>query len=205
MANIDLLKKICAMECSFEELEKFNIEIDNIEFDNIDSFSKYYDLSLIISAIEKYKNGGVNDLYLSHWANTYNWIIMASNWNNKSNFEFKTLIQNQISYILDSLSFFNEREKDFYDLDSYIDSFKFYDSILNDSSDYKVYFREYGGKFHNKNEVYVVAVNDIKMNYIKFSREYLRESGSLLATKLTIQEIAKLVKDLNAKNYKELK
>ena len=26
MVNIDLLKKICAMECSFEELEKFNIE-----------------------------------------------------------------------------------------------------------------------------------------------------------------------------------
>ena len=88
MVNMDLLKKICTMECSFEELEKFNIEIDNIEYDTVNSFFKYYDLNLIISAIEKYKNGGVGALNLSYWANAYNWIIMASNWKNEYKYYF---------------------------------------------------------------------------------------------------------------------
>lgn len=192
------------MECSFEELEKFNIEIENIEYDCIDSFSKYYNLDLIINVIVKYKNGDIDDLYLSYWANAYNWIIMASSWNNKPNFKFKTLIQNKISYTLDSLSFFNAREKEYFNLDFYIDSFKFYDSILHDSNYYKVYFRKYG-KFHSKNEVYIVAVNDDKMNYIKFNREYFCEKDNESAIKLTIQELARLVKDLKTKNYKELK
>ena len=200
-------KQIFSLECSFEELEDFNVDIDKLKFDDNDSFEKYYDIEIIINAVRKYQEEKIDEKYLSYWANLYNWLIMASEWKENKCFDFKAFIKSCISYALDSLSFFEDWCDDAMcnDLDAFIRGIKFYDNILKNIVDYKVFYRPLTGEYVYNNSVYIVAVNDKEMKYVKFRDGVLNYKDYDVGNELDIHEMASMVKQLNLKGYKIIK
>lgn len=206
MFNNENFVKICNMNCTLEELEKFNMDIDNIEYDYDNSFQKYYDVNLILSAVEKYQNGVISDRFLAYWANAYNWIIMASEWKNENTFAFKQYIQSEISEMLDSLSFFDEIEKEYYNLKSFKRDFIFLDDVYNHLDDYDVYFRPLTGEYFYDHDVNIVAVNRKTKKFIKFNYAVLKhEDSNINAEELDIHKMTKMVKELKSQGYVEYK
>ena len=77
MYKKELLKKICDISCSSNELDEFVSQINKNEYDSDNPFEKYYDVDRLIVAIDKYNSKEIDAKFLAHWMNAYNWIVMG--------------------------------------------------------------------------------------------------------------------------------
>jgi len=215
MFNKDFYNKILNITATTDELHDFCSNIDKKEYDLDNSFDKYYDLNLILKVMKKYKAKEINDDYLSHWYNIYNWIIMASTWNfwdHHSEYEytsikeeFREYIINEISELLDSLSFFEEEYKEYHDFDEFEKLFRDYDSLLKSIDDLEIL------SFIVKDDIdeeycYYIAINHKKKEFTIVTLLEMGEENKKDKENLKIlNEINTITTSLRNKNYIEYK
>lgn len=135
MYDKNMYEKILKVECTNEEIKNFSCNLSKIELDKENSFEKYYDLSKLLLAIEKYQKGLISDSYLAHWMNAYNWIITSSLDNEideNGEISIKEILIWELSDWIDALSFFEEDQKDEYNLDSFVDVFTTLSKLYED-------------------------------------------------------------------------
>ncbi len=95
---------------------QLNIPQDKVKYDTIDSFAKYYDIKLILRAIDMYQHGIITDKHFAHWCCIYDWIIMGGFAQKALGSGIRWLLIWNISDILDGLSFTAD-EDELYDGD----------------------------------------------------------------------------------------
>lgn len=148
-------------ECQFEELERFNININERDFDLDNPFEKYYDYEKITAAIEKYQNEEIDAKYLAYWANAYNWIINGGfkSTDKKDKDSFKAFIIAKITHWLDGLSFF-DGSLEIFNLD-----IRNLDIVYRNIDDCKAMYAAYRAYEDEGYEDIVVLVSNDKAKY----------------------------------------
>ena len=208
MYNKKLYEEICNVTCTWEDLETFCTLIDENEFDLDNSFEKYYNLNSITTAIEKYEHKQITADYLAYWTNAYNWILMANEWNadnyiNSS--KFKMHIREQISELLDALSFFDEESKRYYKLKKYKKEFVLYDKLYKEAETLDIWewpITDICGEDFD----FIIAINHSEQNYTKlFDEMYIDIDMSDNISKKSLSEIESKINELHKNGYKELK
>ena len=206
MFNKNLIKKICNVSASFEELEEFVTNINKKEFDLDNPFQKYYSLENILFAISRYENKKINDKYLSYWMNAYNWIIMGGFKIEDENKEmtFQDWIVWEISDWLDSLSFFDDADN-WYNLDDYKNSFNVIDKIYQDNDNWKCIFAHTDEWGDNEDDVVLLTVNDTTNEFVKIygTLDYINEDVKIPRIKLG--DLEKEIGRLKKLGYRELR
>ena len=210
MFNKELFNKICSVTCSEAELFEFNKNLNIKEFDLDNSFSKYYKLSSILTAISKFEKGEISVTYLGHWACAYNWIIMATYWNasqNTGNLSFKDFILYEISDVLDCMSFYDDDpENSYFTPASFKQAFSVLDQILNSFSKWEAVFTPEGEDYYNDDDVTFLAINKTDKVFVRFdfaSYNYLENNVS--EPQLTLSELEQKIKELKADGFTQLK
>ena len=200
MFDLQLIKDI--IECNVPDkvikdfLKKINNN-DSIELEN--SFETFYDLKYILNTIEKYNNNEIDENYLAHWANAYNQIIMDSPYENTIETDFlKTVIQEEISWDLDGLSFFDYDMVQY--LDNFVKDFCIYDKIYNSLDNWKIYYDRY-----DMNEVYLFCINDKEKCFVRLYYNIDSDDDIEYLNTCTMGARDKdLVKILKKNNYTDL-
>lgn len=164
MYNKELFDKICRVECTFAELKKFVCANEEREYD-LDNPLKYFKAEIAIAAIEKYQAGEIDDQYLSYWSNAYMKIIMAGyNLYVKDGINLKTVLMEEITDLLDSLTFFTDSEAEYYDFESFKQSFVRLDRIVSDMDDCSAVFA-YSNQ--QQNSAVILITNDTARYFFK--------------------------------------
>ena len=212
LINKVLLENIINCKVKFEEIEDFSIGISSTELDLDNSFSKYYSLQKIENAINKYRNADINGEYLAHWANAYNWIIMATLHEkcveSGETPNFKEYIEYEISDSLDGLSFFDESDIDD-DINSYFNDvlkeFKYYDNIYKEYENLEIYCKEQKIiDYHYENLVFL-CVNRVKKVYFIFNDINISAPSDKVNEKqISEDEFVTTVSELNKIGYNEI-
>lgn len=209
MFNEKLFKEICSARCSFENLQEFCVNIDQKEFDLENSFEKYYSFSSIANVIKKYQKKEITAPYLAFWMSAYNCIVMASVWaQTKTSKKPKDVLFNhvlyQISDNLDTLSFFDEKSKGYFDLNRYIKIFEFYDTLYRDVDNLKVYNWEIKDRCDEDYLLFLV-INDTEKYYANFTNIVMDEVPlDAPENVLAFEECNHLVDVLNKNNFKKI-
>lgn len=165
-----MYEKIMKVECTYEEIMNFSCHISTTELDKENAFEKYYELSKLLLAIEKYQTGQISDKYLAYWMTAYNWIIMGAFENcEDDSLSFKELLIWLISDWIDSLSFFEKDFKAEYNLDEYITAFTTLTKLYEESHDCKVAFAPYGC---NEDNVVILAINEKEKYFARIYSEF---------------------------------
>ena len=213
MCDTSWYKGILNITVSQEELENICAQLDEKEYDIDNSFEKYYDLNLILKAIEKCENKEISGVYLANWCNVYNWIITAKMSVNleiecKSTQEgFKECVQNEISQLLDSLSFFDDdkESKKYYNLKKFKNWFKLYDELYQKVNELEIF--EYSVTDWDGEDCCVFVVIDHKTK--TFSKITYIEDEDVCCkykeNKPIFMQIDAQIEDLKNKGYKQKK
>ncbi len=138
MFSKQLFERICNLEVTYEELESFNKNIREQEFDLEQPFEKYYRVEQFINAIEKHLAGEITAEYLSAWANAYDWIIMGGFKLGECPYELKYLIRWTISDNLDALAFYDENTAEFYQLNEWGEWLRSFDEIYRNRDEWEL-------------------------------------------------------------------
>ena len=202
MLNKELIEKACNLTCSKDDMV---IDQSEMQFDIDHPFRKYYDVNIIVKAIQKYECGEWDDVTLAYWANFYNWVICGGFDDNvvEELDEFEILIKHIICWDLDDLSFFEDDGDDMYpDLaEGFIDL----DSILKTTEEWKYYYA-YVGKFdrYNRNP-YILLVNDKEKKYmLVHGVEGIYSRLNEQEHRMKRRDFIKYVEKLNEENYEVL-
>lgn len=207
-----LFEKICNVQCTWDELKNFNSKINEKEFDVDNSFEKYYSFNSIMRCIQLYKDKQITDKYLALWCNAYNWIIMGG-FKDKANEENEKIDVTEIIVWdivdwIDSLSFFDDEDVDFYDLDVYVKNLRILDSLYKNHKKWEVFY-SFGTDVYDNDEpvnnISVLFVFKTKKVYYAFDSDACNFEQYVLDERLikTLNTEA-LIKDLKAKGYREL-
>ena len=208
MYNKVLFEKVCDVTCSKTELEDFCKNIDEKEFDLDDSFNKYYKVDTIIKTIELYEKGSIDDSYLAYWMNAYNWIIMASIWNKCDNTwikSFNDFVVWKISDWLDSLSFYEDEYRKYYDLEYMKNIFRTYDMIFKTKEEWKACVSSDCNPEEEDYDAFFLAINDKEKSFIKVYCNFadLNEKA-IVEEKISMEEMDGRVRELKENGYKDL-
>lgn len=206
-----ILSKICNMDCSFETLEAFVIAVSN-KIDKYNDFDKYYDVNKIITVIEKYQNGQIDEKYLAYWTNAYNWILQDSfvTEDDKMGFVYvKTISLKEfiwwiLSEILDSISFYDEDISEYYNFNDIKKEIKQLDKLIkdNEKGQCKASFAILNSEDNNK--IVVLIINEVEEYYAKLYG-YLDYNNLFTEfNKITHSAFFCKVSRLKKKGYKEL-
>lgn len=198
-----------------EELAEFCYHIDDNDYDTDNSFAKYYNVELIYLAMQKYQDGEIDANYLADWCNAYNWILFASEWGiyedgqdiNYSNIQdnFIDYIKNEISETLDSLSFFDEHDKKYYNFKKYKNWFAKYDKFYNEAKDLDITEYTVIDRVDDEYPVYVTINHDKKEFAIISDLEKGEEATDDKNNAAVLPKIIAQIQDLKTKGYKEYK
>ena len=200
MFDQQLFSRICACDCSFEELARFVKDIDKKEFDVDCPFEKYYSLDSILKAIEKNKKGTINGKYLAYWMNVFNWIIMGGFKIEDDNpINLKVFLIWQICDWLDSLSFFDWGGE--YDLEKYKETFKTLDEIYQHCADCDAVFAQYG---YNDDDVVVLVTNTQSSYFVKVYGELDFVKDNVVIKQVDIDYIKNQTEHLSQIGYIEM-
>ena len=212
MFDKELFEKICNVNCTLDELTRFNTKINEKEFDVDNCFEKYYSLDPILKCIDLYKNKRITDKYLAYWCNAYNWIMMGGfkserSDENEKNIDVATILIWDISDWLDSLSFFDD-DYDGYDLDKYISAFRILDSIYKNRNKWEAFY-SFGTDTYDDgepvNDISVLFVSKTKAVYYTLASDGCDFKECVLNEELTeVLSIETTINDLKSKGYKEL-
>ena len=202
MYNQELFEKVCNVECSPYELEKFIAAIDKMDFDLESPFEKYYSLDKILNAIQKYQAGEINAKYLANWMSAYNWIIMGGfPIEEQGRIGLREFMMRQLVDWLDSLSYF-ENENGRYNLDPYKNVFGVLDLILFDLDLCEAVFAPHG---ENENSVVVLVKNKKAKYFVRLQGEldYMHETITMEQT--TWMNLEMQAQALMSEGYSEFK
>lgn len=198
MYKKELLKKICDISCSSNELDEFVSQINKNEYDSDNPFEKYYDVDRLIVAIDKYNSKEIDAKFLAHWMNAYNWIVMGGfkRMEDTAEMSLKKLLIWTISDWIDSLSFFDG--SDFYNLEEYKTIYRTLDSILQDAAKCKAVSARQDA---DGEEMVVLVYEDNKKYFIKL---YVFDYDNIGLSKVDLAELNRIAGDLTARGYREL-
>ena len=177
MYDKELIERICNLTCSKEDL--WENQTTSINYDSEYPFRKYYDVNIIIKAINKYISKEWDDQTLAGWCCIYNWILCGG-FSNDVKEDLNPLEQylfNDLSWELDGLSFFDEEtyfEESKDEIYEIIESFKNWDHIWQTRDSWKGVYAPIGVFDLTNGDQYVLLVNETLKEYmILFSEGHL--------------------------------
>ena len=204
MFDKDLIEKICKLTCTKDDVCR-NQSTINYDIDN--PFCKYYDINIIIDAINKYISKDWDDQMLAGWFCIYNWILFGG-FNNKVNEDFNPLekyLIEDLSWFLDGLAFFDkdnyfeESEDEIYDITNKL---KHWDHIWQTRNEWKGIYATIGKNDKINGQQYVLLINDNLKEYmilfsIHLTNNYKNQNEYLKYT--TRNKFVKLVEEIKDK------
>ncbi len=206
MYNKELFERVCNLTCTFEDVY---IDASSLEYDKKSPFKKYYNLDTIINAITKYKNKEWTDLFLSHWACLYLWIISGGFDDDidEDLSEVEYFIKETITDNLDGLSFIDDNyvydKQNQIDLDKWIEEYKTLDKMLKSASKLVGYTAMIGEYDDIKDERYVLLINNESKEYSLIYVFYDNLENDIF-TEISRDDFIAKEKDLVKKGYKLL-
>ncbi|MBQ3014491.1 MAG: hypothetical protein IJD75_05090, partial [Clostridia bacterium] len=107
MYDKDLTRRICDLSCTKNDIA---VNQTTVKYDTEQPFIKYYSLSTLRGAIEKYLFKEWDDTTLAGWACLYCWILSGGFDDNlKEDLNsFESFFKDLLTWDLDGLSFFSE-------------------------------------------------------------------------------------------------
>ncbi len=176
MYDKELITRICNLTCSKDDI---STNLESINYDTEYPFEKYYDVNIIIGAINKYLSKEWDDRTLAGWLCIYNWIICGG-FSNKVKECFNPLEQflvYEISWDLDGLSFFDEEtyfEDNEKELNDTIEGYKTWDYIWQTRDSWKGVYATINECNVFNGDQYILLINDKLKEYaIVFSFGFL--------------------------------
>ena len=176
MYDKELIERICNLTCSKEDVCR---DQTTINYDSEYPFRKYYDVNIIIKAINKYISKEWDDQTLAGWCCIYNWILCGG-FSNDVKEDLNPLEQylfDDLSWGLDGLSFFDEEtyfEESKDEIYEIIESFKNWDHIWQTRDSWKGVYAPIGVFDLTNGDQYVLLVNETLKEYmILFSDGHL--------------------------------
>lgn len=169
MYDKELIERICNLTCSKEDL--LENQTSSINYDSEYPFRKYYDVNIIIKAINKYISKEWDDQILARWCNKYNWILCGG-FSNDVKEDLNPLEQylfDDLSWGLDGLSFFDEEtyfEESKDEIYGIIESFKKWDHIWQTRDSWKGVYAPIGVFNLTNGDQYVLLVNETLKEYV---------------------------------------
>ena len=169
-----LIQRVCDLTCSKEEVVRNQT---TIKYDKDNPFRKYYSISTIKGALEKFMSKEWDDQTLAHWACIYCWILCGGfDYRNiKEDLNtFEKFCRDVIAWALDGLSFFNSWTEEMKDIPELIQLFENYDKIWQTRNDWKAIYAMIGPFAEENEEQYVLLVNDKTKEYIIIYSDHLK-------------------------------
>ena len=167
MYDKELINKVCKLTFSKEELYGNQTTINyDIEY----PFKKYYDINIIIGAINKYLTKEWDDRTLAHWCCTYNWILCGGFHDDlKEDLNpLEEFLKEVISWNLDGLSFFDEdnylEEDD--DMSKLIEYYRNFDYVWQTRNEWSGVYSPIGTYDKINGDQYVLLINEKRKEYI---------------------------------------
>lgn len=193
-------KRILDLSCTDEDLKR---KIDDIQYDVDNAFDKYYDISIICKAIDKFLDYQWFDSTFSSWACHYMYIILQDSLNVKNDNTLKGIIQDYITDLLDSLTFFSydyfNEENNSQDLKEYKELFINLDIVYNSLSSWTGYCTKCNE--HNS----LLLVNHTNQQYIILSFCFYEDNCKDENVKnVDIKKHLNILIDLQKQGYKLL-
>ena len=175
MYDKELIQRVCNLTCLKEEVVRNQT---TIKYDTKHPFKKYYSLSTIKGAIEKYISNEWDDQTLAHWACIYCWILSGGFDDNLTDDlnSFETFFKNFITWDLDGLSFFSAEDEEPNDMQESIALFEHYDHIWQTRNEWEVVYAMIGPFAKENEDQYALLVNNIKKEYMIMYSDHL-ENG----------------------------
>ena len=207
MIDCELIKKVCELTCSKKDVVRNK---KAIKYDREYPFKKYYNVEAIIGALNKYLSHEWDDITLSHWACTYNWILNGGFYRNlKENLDsFEAFIKEVISWDLDGLAFFSDSlyKNVAQEIFEQIEKYRNYDYVWQTRENWKAVYAMVGPYAEENEEQYVVLFNDKTKEYIIIFSSFLNNGFEDEFFKYVSEdELIDLVEQLKGKQYKLLK
>lgn len=202
MYDKELIERVCNLTCTKEDIFR---DQTTINYDHEYPFKKYYDVNIIVVAINKYLSKEWDDHTLAHWACIYNWIICGGFHDDlKEGLDsFEEFMKDVISWDLDALSFFDEEyleeDENLYDR---IQLYKDWDHILKTKNGWKVVYAMVSPCAEFNEDQYLVLINnEIKEFMIIYS--YHLENGfeDEVFKYISEEEFILIVEQLKEKEY----
>ena len=175
MYDRELIQKVCALTCSKEEVVRNQT---TIKYDTAHPFKKYYNVSTITGAINKYISNEWDDQTLAHWACIYCWILSGGVGNNKTE-DLNTLewfFKAVVTWDLDGLSFFSAGDNDLQDMHECIELFECYDHIWQTRKQWRAVYAMIGPFAKTNEDQFVALINDTTKEYMIIHSDHL-ENG----------------------------
>ena len=175
MYDKELIQRVCNLTCLKEEVVRNQT---TIKYDTEHPFKKYYSLSTIKGAIEKYISNEWDDQTLAHWACIYCWILSGGFDDNLTDDlnSFETFFKNFITWDLDGLSFFSAEYEEPNDMQESIALFEHYDHIWQTRNEWEVVYAMIGPFAKENEDQYALLVNNTKKEYMIMHSDHL-ENG----------------------------
>ena len=173
MYDKELIQRVCNLTCLKEELVRNQT---TIKYDTEHPFKKYYSLSTIKGAIEKYISNEWDDQTLAHWACIYCWILSGGFGDNLTDDlnSFETFFKNFITWDLDGLSFFSAEDEEPNDMQESIALFEHYDHIWQTRNEWEVVYAMIGPFAKENEDQYALLVNNTKKEYMIMYSDHLK-------------------------------
>ena len=208
MFDKELIERICNLTCTKEDVCRNQT---TIKYDYEYPFEKYYDINVIVGAINKYISKEWDDETLAGWCCIYNWILCGG-FNRNVKEDLNSLEQylfDDLSWSLDGLSFFDadtyfeESEDEIFDI---INGYKNWNHIWQTRNDWKGVYATIGEYDKTNESQYVLLINEKLKEYIILFSEHLSNNYKHQNDKLKYTTKNKFVKlvDKVKKDYTRL-
>ena len=208
MYDKELIEKVCNLTCSKEEVCR---DQTTINYDVDHPFEKYFDVNIIIGALNKYISKEWDETTLAHWFCIYDYIICGGFSDDlKEDYNpLERFITEVISWDLDGLSFFDEEaylDDGINTIYGWIEWYKNIDHIWKTRDSWHGVYAAIGEYDSENRQQYVLLINDKLKKYMIIFSDFLRnnykhQNGYLRYT--TKNKFAKLEEKLS-KDYKNL-
>ena len=176
MFDKHLINKVCTLTCTKKDVCRNQT---TIKYDSVYPFKKYYDVNIIVGAINKYLAKEWDADTLAGWACIYNWVICGGfrkGLKEKLN-SFENFMKEVISWTLDGLSFFDDDWlEDGETLEDWNKQYKNWDHILQTQEGWKAAYAMVGPYAEFNDDQYVVVFNDELKEYMIIRSDHL-ENG----------------------------
>ena len=175
MYDKELIQRVCNLSCLKEEVER---DQTTIKYDTEHPFRKYYSLSTIKGAIEKYISNEWDDQTLADWACIYCWILSGGFDDNIIDDlnSFERFFKDFITWDLDGLSFFSAENQEAYEMQEMIEQFEHFDHIWQTRNEWKAVYAMIGSFAEENEDQYSLLVNNTKKEYMIMYSDHL-ENG----------------------------